>query len=207
MKKFDVSILAAAVLLLALAVVGLSEGEKEDPAVAKVGDVTITESQFSDALKHKYGIRVMDQLIADALITQEAKQQGVTIDEAELEKQVDALKKSLGSDEAFRRSLEKKGFNEQTFREALKIVMLKDKLFEKAYPVTEEQIKEYYDKNKEKLGNPVPTLEQAREKIKEKLAGKNRAKYQDEWIKGLEKKYGPTLLDPELAKQKASEEE
>jgi foldase protein PrsA len=207
MKKFDVSILAAAVLLLALAVVGLSQGETKDPAVAKVGDVTITESQFSDAMKNKYGIRVMDQLIVDALITQEAKQQGVTIDEAEIEKQVNALKKSLGSDETFRRSLEKKGYNEQTFREALKTVMLKDKLFEKAYPVTEEQIKEYYDKNKEKLGSPVPTLEQAREKIRKKLASRNRAKYQDEWIKGLEKKYGTTLFDPVLAKRKASEEE
>jgi foldase protein PrsA len=207
MKKFDASILAAAVLLLALAVVGLSQGETKDPAVAKVGDVTITESQFSDAMKNKYGIRVMDQLIVDALITQEAKQQGVTIDEAEIEKQVNALKKSLGSDETFRRSLEKKGYNEQTFREALKTVMLKDKLFEKAYPVTEEQIKEYYDKNKEKLGSPVPTLEQAREKIRKKLASRNRAKYQDEWIKGLEKKYGTTLFDPVLARRKASEEE
>ncbi|CAJ1001281.1 MULTISPECIES: SurA N-terminal domain-containing protein [Bacillales] len=205
MKKFDVSILAAAVLLLALAVVGLSQGESEDPAVAKVGDVTITESQFSDALRHKYGVRVMDQLIADALITQEAKQQGITIDEAELNKQVEALKESLGSEEAFRQSLEKKGYNEQTFREALKIVMLKDKLFDKAYPVTEEHIKEYYEKNKEKLGNPVPALEQVREKIKDKLAGQFRAKYEDEWINGLEKKYGPTLFDPVLAKQKASQ--
>ncbi|WP_134684986.1 SurA N-terminal domain-containing protein [Brevibacillus migulae] len=206
MKKFDASAIAISILVLALVVLGVTQqGQAHDPEVAKIGKTAITQSQFSQALETQYGKRVMSQLVAEELVRLEAQKQGVKASEEEVEKTVAGLK-SQGTPEQFQKFLEEQKMTEEQLREQIALQLTRDQLLDKAYPVKEEEIKEYYDKNKKKLGEPTPTLEQATPQIKEKLANKHREKYYKFWLGDLEQKYQVEYANPDYAIVGKSEE-
>lgn len=200
MKKFDVSILTVAVLLTGLAVIGVSQAKDsaalDTNAVAKIGDVSISQHELYEQMKKESGASVMSDLVAIELCRQEGAAQGITVSEQEVDAKVNPIKDKLKTPEKFQQYLKEKNFtNEKELRERIKMILLRDKLLEKAYPVTDEQIKEYYEKNKEKLGK---SLEEARPEIAEKLQDRNKRKNVDEWITQLKKKYNVQISDPVL---------
>ncbi|MED1723912.1 peptidyl-prolyl cis-trans isomerase [Brevibacillus parabrevis] len=200
MKKFDVSILTVAVLLTGLAVIGVSQAKDsaalDTNAVAKIGNVSISQHQLYEQMKKESGASVMSDLVAIELCRQEGAAQGITVSEQEVDAKVNPIKDKLKTPEKFQQYLKEKNFtNEKELRERIKMILLRDKLLEKAYPVTDEQIKEYYEKNKEKLGK---SLEEARPEITEKLQERNKRKNVDEWITQLKKKYNVQISDPVL---------
>ncbi|KZE52833.1 hypothetical protein AV540_09455 [Brevibacillus parabrevis] len=200
MKKFDVSILTVAVLLTGLAVIGVSQAKDsaalDTNAVAKIGNVSISQHELYEQMKKESGASVMSDLVAIELCRQEGVAQGITVSEQEVDAKVNPIKDKLKTPEKFQQYLKEKNFtNEKELRERIKMILLRDKLLEKAYPVTDEQIKEYYEKNKEKLGK---SLEEARPEISEKLQDRNKRKNVDEWITQLKKKYNVQISDPAL---------
>ncbi|WP_301170600.1 peptidylprolyl isomerase [Brevibacillus nitrificans] len=204
MKKFDVSILTVSVLILGLAVIGVSQAKgtgtaSSDPVVAKIGDTTITQNQVYDSIKLKSGPNAMTQLVAAELYRLEGKAQGVTVTDEELDKVINPIKEKLGTADKFQEYLDGKGATEAEFREKTGLIMLRDKLLEKAFPVTEDQIKAYYEKNKDKYEKQ--TLEQARPDITEKVKDKNRRANIDKWLEDLHKKYNVEILDPALVEK------
>jgi len=207
MKKFDASAIAISILVLGLVVLGVFQrGQAHDPAVAKIGNVAITQAQFSQALEEKYGRRVMSQLVAEELVRLEAQQQGVKASEEEVEKAVAALK-GQGTPEQFQEFLKEQKLTEEKLREQIAMQLTRDQLLDKAYPVTDDQIEAYYEKNKKKLGKPTPTLEQAAPEIREKLVNKNRENYYKFWLGELEQKYAVEYANPDYAIVEKSEEQ
>ncbi|MGG4441986.1 SurA N-terminal domain-containing protein [Brevibacillus fortis] len=208
MKKFNVSILATSALVLSLAVVGCSSGKESafsaNNPVAKIGDVTITQEQMYDKLKKDAGKRVMADIITLELYKQEGAAQGVTVTDQELDARVNPIKEKMGSPERFQQYLDDKQMTEQELREGVRAVMLRDKLFEKANPITEEQIKEYYDKNQDKFEG---TLEEVRPQVVEKVKDRHKRKNIDKWIDDLYKKHNVQIMDKDLEREKEVEEE
>ena len=138
----------------------------------------------------------MSDLVAIELCRQEGVAQGITVSEQEVDAKVNPIKDKLKTPEKFQQYLKEKNFtNEKELRERIKMILLRDKLLEKAYPVTDEQIKEYYEKNKEKLGK---SLEEARPEISEKLQERNKRKNVDDWNTQLQTKYNVQMSDPAL---------
>lgn len=202
MKKFDLSVLTVSVLILGLAVIGVSQAKEQstDAAVAKVGNITITQSQLYDALKKKEGAAETTQLVTAELFKLEAAAQGVTVSDEELDKLINPIKEKLKTPEKFQEYLDAKKMDEKELREKSRLILLRDKMLDKAFPVTEDQIKAYYEKYKEKYEKQ--TLEQARPDIVEKVKDKNRRSNIENWLEDLRKKYNVQILDPALKDQK-----
>ncbi|MGG3493645.1 peptidyl-prolyl cis-trans isomerase, partial [Brevibacillus choshinensis] len=99
--------------------------------------------------------------------------------------------------------LDEKHTTEQEFREKTRLILMRDKLLEKAFPPTEEQIKAYYEKNKDKYEKQ--TLEQARPDIVDKVKDKNRRANIDKWLEDLHKKYQVQIMDPALVEKEKKE--
>lgn len=199
-KKFDVSILSASILLVGLAILGVYQsGQKDlDPALAKAGDMQITQYQLYDEMKSLYGKQMMNELVAQSLIKQEAKLQNIAVSKEELDKEVNAMKQQIGTDQAFHDYLSSMGMNEQKLREKMEVLLTRDKLLDKAFPVTEEQIQEYYNANKDQMGSPVPALDKVREQIKSVLADQNRSENYSKWMETIEKNHKVEWYDPTL---------
>lgn len=208
MKKFNVSILAASALVLGLAVAGCTPGKDSafsaDNPVAKIGNVTITQEQMYDKLKKDAGKRVMADIITLELYKQEGAARGITVTDQELDARVNPVKEKMGSPERFQQYLKDKQMTEQELREGVRSVMLRDKLFEKDNPITEEQIKEYYEKNKNKFEG---TFEEARPKVIEKVKSRNKRNNMDKWIDELYKKHNVQIMDKDLESEKQVDEE
>lgn len=204
MKKFDISILTAAVLLTGLAVIGVSQAKDSAAAhagtVATVGNSTISQTALYEQMKKETGTKVLTDLIAIELCKQEAAAQGIKVTEQEIDAKINPIKEKLKTPEKFQKYLQERNLDEKGLRERFGMLLLRDKLFDKAYPVTEEQIKEYYEKNKDKLEQ---TLEEARPQIKEKLQDRNRRKHADEWLEQMKKKYNVQIMDPILVEKEA----
>ena len=204
MKKFDVSFLSLSVLVLALVILGVYQSgeEAKDPAVAKAGSSTITRYDLYAEMKSLYGKQVANELVAQELIIQEAKLQKITVTDEEVAEQVNLMKEQLGSEEAFRGYLESIGMDEQDLNKQLKLLITRDKLLDKSFPVTDEQIQDYYSQNRESMGGA--DLEQVRDQIKMILRDLNRqANYEQLWAELREKHkvewYDPALSDEPLA--------
>ncbi|MFI8715300.1 SurA N-terminal domain-containing protein [Brevibacillus brevis] len=208
MKKFNVSILAASALVLGLAVAGCTPGKDSafsaDNPVAKIGNVTITQEQMYNKLKKDAGKRVMADIITLELYKQEGAARGITVTDQELDARVNPVKEKMGSPERFQQYLKDKQMTEQELREGVRSVMLRDKLFEKDNPITEEQIKEYYEKNKDKFEG---TFEEARPKVIEKVKSRNKRNNMDKWIEELYKKHNVQIMDKDLESEKQVGEE
>ncbi|WP_414851575.1 SurA N-terminal domain-containing protein [Brevibacillus sp. IT-7CA2] len=207
MKKFNITILAASALVLGLAVAGCTPGKdsasSSTEALAKVGTVSISKDQVYEAMKKEAGKRVMSELITKEVYKQEAIAQGITVSDQELDAKINPIKDKMGP-EKFQEYLTEEEITEDALRERSRLIMLRDKMFEKAYPITEAQIKEYYEKNKEKLDG---TLEEVRPKVTEKVKDKNKRSNMSTWIKELKKKHNVQILDKAFEKVEDQEKE
>lgn len=200
MKKFDVTILTASVLVLGLVVLGVSQakepaGEATGAVVATIDGKNITQTQLYNEMKPTVGKEAMASIIATELINLEGKAQGITISDEELNKVIGPVKEKLKTPEKFQEYLKEKGMDEKAFLERTRLLLLRDKLIEKAYPTTEKDITDYYEKYKDKLNG---TLEQVRPEVEEKAKEKNRRKNTPEWMDAMSKKYKVKVLDPAL---------
>ncbi|RNB55092.1 regulator [Brevibacillus gelatini] len=200
MKKFDVSILSVAVLLTGLAVLGVYQANEadRDPVLVKAGDTSITQYQLYDEMKSMYGKQMIHELVAQSLISQEAKVQNVTVTKEEIDKEIASMKEQAGSEEAFQNYLQSMGMTEQKLREKLTVLMTRDKLLDKAFPVTDEQIKKYYEENKQHMGSPAPELEKVREQIKTFLTDQNRSENYNDWLNQIQQTHKVEWYDPSL---------
>jgi foldase protein PrsA len=202
MKALRIALLIALSVVLAVSVAGC--GTKN--AAAKVNGQTIPLDELNkqmDQLKKQYPQmftgadgegrllefkqRLLDNLINQVLIKQEAKKRGITVSDAEIKKQIDQLKTGFKDDAAFQEALKTAGMDPSTLEGQVRDQLVTQKLIEslaKDITVTDAEIKAYYDKNKSQFAQPAqkrashilfkPEDKAKAEKIlKEVLAGGN----------------------------------
>ncbi len=127
---------------------------------------------------------VINYMVDEVLVTQEAKKLGLYPNNDEIEAEVDAVAAGYSSDKEFKDALRSNGLNMKTLREYLARVLASDKLIEKIagnVEVTNEELKQFYEENKEYLtdeNGKVQTLESVRDLLKnELLQNKKTEKY------------------------------
>ena len=94
---------------------------------------------------------LLDELINEQLITQEAKNRGVNITDAQVNKQVDAIKKQYSSQQQFDEKLKQQGYTLETLKTQLKYQLIGQGIAEKLVPdssVSDQEIQAYYTQHK-----------------------------------------------------------
>lgn len=102
--------------------------------------------------------RVLDQLIAQKLMWQEAKRQGFIAPPAEVVKALEQVRKRYPSEQAYLQKLEGNGFTEDTYREDLKrhisVRHWVEKTFAKGITVSDDEVHDYYVTNQARFVRP-----------------------------------------------------
>lgn len=108
-----------------------------------------TVAFFRDALK---------QVIAVVLLQQEAKAQGVTATEQEVQQQIDARKRAFPTEDAYQAALAQAGLTESRLRQQMGDQIAVQKYlkgqFGQSPSVTEQATREFYEQNKAQLQQP-----------------------------------------------------
>ena len=139
------------VLILAIGVF-LSLALPKDKAIAKINGDSISKDELYDVMVEQYGAATVEQLIADKIVASEAKKQKITISDEELNKEVDKLKESYGGEEVFDQVLASNNTTVDVLKEDLKNYLTMRELIEPQIEITDEELKTYFDENKDSLG-------------------------------------------------------
>lgn len=146
-KKIGLGIL---VLILAAAGTAAFFLSKE-PAVASVGGEDIQKEELYSLLVKQYGNEALDALVTDKIIELEAKKEKITISDKEKEEELKDLKESYGGEEGFKAALEQSGVTEAGIAEDIEKYLKTEKLLEPRIDLKEEEIKAYFDENKDQF--------------------------------------------------------
>ena len=141
--KIKILILASVVFLLAAC------SGSEDKTVATVNDVKITQGQLDEALRKQHGVEVLELLMTNEIIKQEAAKQKVEVSDEELDAEYKEYAEFYGGEDALIESLKTFNMTKDDIINDIRTYLLTVKLIQKDIKLTDEEIKTYYEENKE----------------------------------------------------------
>ncbi len=175
MRKFHKIIALMIVLLFSITVVGC--GSK---TVATVNGEKITKTQLDKVMKKKKMAleqqgatfsgqegqmmlkaleqQALEDMITKAIIVQAAKKEGVYPSKSEISKQIDEIKARYGGEKAFKDDLKRFGYTMKEMEDLVAFNVAYNGLYQKVtgkVEVTDTEVREEYDKNKDKYVEPA----------------------------------------------------
>ena len=144
--------MVAAPIALSAVLVGCSDGE--DRTVATVNDAKITEAQLDKLLYSQYGQSVLDALITNEIVEQEAEKLDIKLSEEEIDEEYKVYTESYGGEEALLTALEEMNMTKEDIRNDIRIYLLTLKVMEDYVDLTEEDVKAYFEENKDSFATP-----------------------------------------------------
>lgn len=136
---------------------------------ATVNGKPITRAAVRRELETQQGAAVLEGLINKELVLQEAKKQGVKIDDSEVNEELKAIEESLITQgQTLDEVLELQGMNRKQLIEQIRLQKLIEKILADKTTVTDEEVNKYIEENSESFTEDV-NMDQVRELIKEQL--------------------------------------
>ena len=136
---------AAALFVAVVSSCRTNKAAAQGDAVARVNDVPIWRERFVAELRTRAGRQILDQMIGEALIRQQARELGITATEEEVDRAYERAVAMAGSPGDFQKQLERRGITMARFRDTLVPQVLLDKILAKTVKVSAKEIKEYYN--------------------------------------------------------------
>lgn len=120
--------------------------ERQD-VVAVVNGQKILKKRVVDELTQRHGRDLLDELIEDMLVEQQAKKVGVTVEAERVDSELGRIQSQFGSDQEFQMVLAQYGMTEDDLRRKLRFDLLLEAIVIKEYEldVTDEEAREFYE--------------------------------------------------------------
>lgn len=138
-------------IVATLWLVGCSKSNNSS-MIASVNGEEITEDELNESLTTQYGTEVLDTLITNKIIELEAKELGVSVSEEELQAEYDEYASQYGGEDALLELLDSYGMDVDDVKKDMETYLLTFKVMEDDLGITEEEIKTYFEENKETYG-------------------------------------------------------
>jgi len=173
------SILLVVSLVLIFSLTGCqSKQATEGEIVAKIGDHVITKDELYEYLVAENGVQVLEAMISEKIVAIEAEKQKISVSDEDIDAEIKEIIANYGGEEVFNQAMEYYGYTLDDVKKNITTNTQIRKLLEPSITVTEEEMKDYFEENKESFGQKeqvkashilVETEEEAKA-IKEKLA-------------------------------------
>ncbi|WP_419871141.1 peptidylprolyl isomerase [Candidatus Pristimantibacillus sp. PTI5] len=145
---------AVLAILLIIVLIKPPFGGAGNETVATVNGVDITQDRLYDELVTAGGPATLENIITQELIAQEAKAASIEVTDADIDSEIDLIKKSFGTEEEFTATLAQYNMTLESLKKDTKINLTIRKILEPKTDVTDEEVQQYFDANKETLGTP-----------------------------------------------------
>lgn len=155
---------------------------------AVVNNKPITRFALDRELEKQGGQQVLESLVTKALILQEAKEQGIKISDERIEEKISEIEtqiESQGSD--LDTLLQTQGQTRQALEEQIKIELIIEEILDEEISISEEQVQDYFEENKELLGEEV-AFEEVKDQLKEELRQQELSNRFQSWLEELKQK-------------------
>lgn len=146
-KKIIALLLALAMVVGVLVTLKLSFNNND--VVALVGDEKITKDELYDFLVKANGQNALDALIINKIILLESEKEDIKVSKEEIDEQKNKMIENMGGQEAYKSALQLYGISEEELEHDIEMNLYLKKLLESRIPITEEEMKQYFEENKD----------------------------------------------------------
>lgn len=140
-------LLAALMLFLVISTLASCKGKP----VATVNGEAITRDEFNKQLEDTAGAQVLDRMITEKLVFQEATKLKIEVTDKDLNAKIDEIKGSFGNEEQFQAALKQNSLTLEKLKEQLKSQIIVEKASRQGIKVSDAEIKQHYEQNKDSL--------------------------------------------------------
>ena len=120
--------------------------------VALVNGQFISRSAFESAMEKQAGKTTLNTLVTQALVEQEAAKKGIQVNQSDIDNQAKQIDKQLSTQgQTLDQALAARGMTRDDFNEQLKLQDLLQKLLADQIKVSDKDVQDYIDKNKDSL--------------------------------------------------------
>ncbi len=140
--------MVAAPIVLSVFLVGCSNSG-DSRTVATVDGEKITEGELNNLLQSQYGASALDSLITNKIVELEAKKLDITVSDKEIEEEYKTYTESYGGEEALLETMANYNMTKEDIEKDIETYLLTLKVMEDYIDVTDEDVKAYYEENKE----------------------------------------------------------
>ena len=120
--------------------------------VAMVNGQFVTRSAFESAMEQQDGKQILNSLITQKLIEQEAARKGVSVKQSDIDSQIKTIDKQLASQgQTLDQALAARGMTKSDLEDQIRLQSLLDKLLADEIKVSDKEVQDYIDKNKDSL--------------------------------------------------------
>ena len=185
--KILIAILAVVLLTLTVFAAACSNSEE---VVANVEGESITKDELYDALVQQGGQQALDVLIMKKIVEMEAKKQDIQVADEAIDEEMEQMAEQYGGLEAFEQIMGMYGYSTEGMKEDIEMNLKIQALLKPRVSITEEEMKEYFEQNKEafaveeqvKTSHILIETEEKAAEVKEKLdAGQDFAELAKEY--------------------------
>ena len=173
-------ITAIILVIIVLAFGSLFVLKKNWFVVAMVNNRPITSIELYQKLNQQYGQAVLDSLIQEKLIKNEAKKQKVAVSTKELDGRLKEIEEQLGGKEALDYALKSRNLSLEQVKDQIKTQLLVEKMLGKDVEVTDADVETFIKDN--------PTAKDlSKDKIKEQVRSQKINEKFPAWLEELKK--------------------
>ncbi|PFO04876.1 foldase [Bacillus sp. AFS076308] len=149
----------------------------QNNAVATINGEKITKDELYTKLVKQYGSDTVDQMINDKIVEAEAEKKKITVSNSTINSEIDKLKEQYGGEDAFNQALVDNNTTLTALKNDVKNYLLIKKLLEPEIKITEDEMKTYFEENKDsyataeqvKASHILVADEKTAKEIKQKL--------------------------------------
>jgi foldase protein PrsA len=165
-----------------------AKADEGDPVIAVVNGEEISRQSFVDKLEDAAGMGVLAQMIGETLISQAAREAGISVEPPRVKAEIAKLRAELGP--SFESVLAQYGMTEQDLAESVELSLLVFDLSTAHVSLTEEDLRRYFEEHRAEYEEPeqvrashilVETEEEAREVQRLLSEGADFAELAREW--------------------------
>ncbi|MEH7886292.1 peptidylprolyl isomerase [Bacillus sp. JJ1609] len=168
-------IFPAVLILLITLIVTVGFAKKE--TAASINGEKISKDELYQKMTHLYGEDTLDSLITNKVIELESEKQKIKVTGTEIDEELTKLQDSYGGEDAFASALQQNNVSIDQVREDIEYYLLAEKMIEPSIKITEEEMKTYFEENKDsfdqkeqvKASHILVKDEAAAKKVKEEL--------------------------------------
>jgi len=158
--------------------------------VGSVNGEKISKDALYDLLISQYGADGVDKLITEKIIGIEAKKENISVKQEELDKEMTDYMDTYGGEESFNQMLEMYNVDISDIEKSMQTNLVLEKLLEKRISITDEEMKAYFEENKDSFAEEekvkashilVEDEKTAKELVEKLAAGKDFAELAKEY--------------------------
>jgi hypothetical protein len=158
---------------------------RDQVIVAMVNNKPITRFQVISELEKQGASQVLDSIVTMELVNQAIKEANVEVDDQEIADQMAEIEASLASqDQNLDDILALQNLTREDVEKDIRLNLQVDKILADKIQVTEEEVMEYFETNKEFLGEDA-NYEEMKEDIEAQVIQEKRSAAQQEWLETL----------------------